>query len=64
MIVLEILKIVMQTAVLALLLLLCCYFAYSAGRNDERDEQIQRRQEGADAPIPMEHKHGGDLDDP
>ncbi len=62
MIVLEILKIVMQTAVLALLLLLCCYFAYSAGRADERNEQIQRQQACADRPIQMDHTHGGEDD--
>lgn len=62
MIVLEIFKIVMQTAVLALLLLLCCYFAYSAGRADERDEQVKRRQECADHPIQMDHTHGGEDD--
>ena len=65
MIVLEIFKIVMQTAVLAFLVLLCCHIAYRAGRNDERDELDQRQQHTrTDAPIPMEHKHGGDLDGP
>ena len=60
---LEILEIVIKSAAFAILLLLCCHVAYRAGRNDERDEQIQRRQEGADHPIPMDHTHGGDFDD-
>lgn len=60
---LEIFEIMLKSAAFAILLLLCWNDAYRAGRNDERDEQIQRRQEGADAPIPMDHTHGGDLDD-
>lgn len=59
---LEIFEIMLKTAVFALLLLLCCYFAYRAGRADERDEQVKRRQEGADNPIPMDHTHGGEND--
>lgn len=59
---LKILEIVIKSAAFSILLLRCCYGAYCAGRNDERDEQIQSRQEGADAPIPMEHTHGGDDD--
>lgn len=57
---LEILEIVIKSAAFSILLLLCWNDAYRAGRNDERDEQIQRRQECADRPIPMEHTHGGE----
>lgn len=57
---LEIFEIMLKSAAFAILLLLCWNDAYRSGRNDERDEQIQRRQEGADAPIPMEHEHGGE----
>ena len=59
---LEIFEIMLKTAAFSILLLLCCYFAYSAGRADERDEQVKRRQEGADNPIPMDHTHGGEDD--
>ena len=60
MIVLEILEIVLKTAAFAILLLLCCHVAYRAGRNDERDDLAQRRQECADRTIPMDHTHGGE----
>lgn len=60
MIVLEILETVMKTAVFVILILLCWNDAYRTGRNDERDEQIQRRQECADHPIPMDNTHGGE----
>ena len=59
MIVLEIFEIMLKSAAFAILLL-CCYCAYSAGRVDERDEQVKRRQASADRPIPMEHTHGGE----
>lgn len=60
MIVLEILETVMKTAVFVILILLCWNDAYRTGRNDERDEQIQRRQASADHPIQMDHDHGGE----
>lgn len=40
------------------------YAAYSAGRNDGRREARHQQHTRTDAPIPMEHTHGGDLDDP
>lgn len=59
---LEIFEIMLKTAVFVILMLLCWNDAYRTGRNDERDEQIQRRQECADHPIQMDHTHGGDAD--
>lgn len=59
---LEIFEIMLKTAVFVILMLLCWNDAYRTGRNDERDEQIQRRQECADHPIQMDHTHGGDDD--
>ena len=61
---LEILEIVIKSAAFVILILLCfCWNdAYRAGRNDERDEQIQRRQGCADHTIPMDHTHGGEDD--
>lgn len=38
--------------------------AYAAGRLDGRREARRQQRPRNDAPIPMEHKHGGDLDDP
>lgn len=43
---LEILEIVIKSAAFSILLLLCWNDAYRAGRNDERDKQIQSRQHG------------------
>lgn len=40
------------------------YAAYSAGRNDGRREARRQQHTRTDAPIPMDHTHGGDLDDP
>ena len=57
---LEILEIVIKSAAFSILLLLCWNDAYRAGRNDERDEQIQRRQACADHTITMDHTHGGE----
>ena len=62
MIVLEILETLLKTTFFVILILLCWNDAYRAGRNDERDEQIQRRQECADHPIQMDHTHGGEDD--
>lgn len=59
---LEIFEIMLKSTTFAILLLLCWNDAYRAGRNDERDEQIQRRQECADRPIQMDHTHGGEDD--
>lgn len=57
---LEILEIVIKSAAFSILLLLCWNDAYRAGRNDERDEQIQRRQACADHTITMDHTLGGE----
>lgn len=57
---LEIFEIMLKTAVFALLLMLCCYFAYRAGRADERDEQVKRRQACADHTITMDNTLGGE----
>lgn len=59
---LEILEIVIKSAAFSILMLICWDNAYRAGRKDERDEQIQRRQACDDNPIPMEHTHGGEND--
>ena len=45
-------------------LLVGYYAAYSAGRNDGRREARRQQHTRTDAPIQMEHKHGGDFDDP
>ena len=37
--------------------------AYAAGRNDDRRKEQRKPNPRADAPIPMEHTHGGDADD-
>ena len=44
-------------------LLVGYYAAYSAGRNDGRREARRQQRPRNDAPIPMEHEHGGDSDD-
>ncbi len=49
--------------VLAAVLLVGYYAAYSAGRNDGRREARRQQHTRTDAPIPMEHTHGGDADD-
>lgn len=36
--------------------------AYAAGRNDGRREEQRKPNPRADAPIPMEHAHGGEDD--
>ena len=40
------------------------YAAYSAGRNDACREARRQQHTRTDAPIPMDHTHGGDLNDP
>lgn len=37
--------------------------AYAAGRLDGRREARHQQHTRTDAPIPMEHTHGGDADD-
>lgn len=37
--------------------------AYAAGRLDGRREARRQQHTRTDAPIPMEHTHGGDADD-
>ncbi len=37
--------------------------AYAAGRLDGRREGQRQQHTRTDAPIPMEHTHGGDHDD-
>lgn len=49
--------------VLAAVLLVGYYAAYSAGRNDGRREAWHQQHPRTDAPIPMENEHGGDADD-
>lgn len=49
--------------VLAAVLLVGYYAAYSAGRNDGRREAQRQQHIRTDAPIPMENEHGGDADD-
>lgn len=48
--------------IFATVLLVGYYAAYSAGRNDGRRETRSQQHARTDAPIPMEHTHGGDAD--
>lgn len=46
--------------ILAAVLLPSWYAAYCAGRNDGRREARRQQHTRTDAPIPMEHSHGGE----
>ncbi len=47
--------------IFATVLLVGYYAAYSAGRNDGHREERCQQHARTDAPIPMEHEHGGNA---